>query len=84
MRIIYQALCWSVIQHGLLVWGECATYVLRPLEVQHNLIVRICQDKRVIKDSAAQNYKQLKVFLVKFLCKQFFILFWSCQISIKK
>ena len=83
MRSIYQALYKSVFQYGLIVWGGCSSYVLRPIEIQQNLIVRICLDKKDLQGSTTQNYKQLKVLPVKLLYKQFAILFSTSKISNK-
>ncbi|KAE9545583.1 hypothetical protein AGLY_001126 [Aphis glycines] len=54
-----------------------------PIEIQQNLIVRICLDKKDLKGPTTQNYKQLKVLPVKLLYKQFAILFSTSKISNK-
>jgi len=48
--------------------GVDVQHVLRPKEIQHNLVVRICLDKKDLQGSMAQNYKQLKIGIpVKFV-----------------
>jgi len=71
MRTIYQALYKSIFQYRLITLGGCSAYILRPIEIQQHLIVRICMDKKDPQGSTAQNYEQLRVLPVKLLYKQF-------------
>lgn len=65
--------------------GGYAANALRPLEVQQNLIVLICLKKKIVfQGSTALNYKELKVLPVKFLYKQFAIIFRQIKLVLKK
>lgn len=46
--------------------GVDVQHVLRPKKIHHNLVVRICLDKKDLQGSMAQNYKQLMILPVKF------------------
>lgn len=77
---IYQALYKFIFQYGLIVWGGCAVNVFRLQEVQQNLIVQICFDKKTIQGSTSYSYKEPKVLPVKCLYQQFSIIFSSSKI----
>jgi len=74
MRTIYQTLYKSIIQYGLIIWESCANKSLRPLEVQQNLMVRLCPNKKDLIGSSNNNYIDLNVLLVRSLYMQFSIL----------
>lgn len=75
LRIVYNSLYKSIFQYGLLVWGGCTDNAIRPLEIQQNLAIRICLNKKELYGSSTTNYKVFKALPVRFLYKQFSIMF---------
>lgn len=81
MCAVYNALDKSIFQYGLIVRGGCTDNALRPLITQQNLTVRICPNKKNLVGSSVSNYKELKTLPIRFLYKQFAILWVSKQIN---
>jgi len=79
MHYIYK----SIIQYGLSVWGECFYNAIKSLEIQQNHAVRICLRKKEFHGSASTNYKELRVLPVRYLYRQFSIIFITTKITTK-
>ncbi|KAF0767860.1 Reverse transcriptase domain-containing protein [Aphis craccivora] len=73
LRIVYNSLYKSIFRHGLLVWGGCTDNAIRPLEILQNLAIRICLNK-----------KELYVLPVRYLYKQFSIMFQIDNFGFRK
>lgn len=84
LRTVYDALYKSLFQYGLLVWGGCTDNAIRPLEIQQNLALRICLSKNELYGSTTTNYKVFKVLPVRYLYKQFSIMFQIDKFSIQQ
>jgi hypothetical protein len=75
---VYIALYKSIIQYGLIVWGDCSENAIRSLITQKYLAVRVWLDKNVSIGSSVSKYKELSVKPVRLLYKQFSILTTTC------
>jgi len=75
LRVVYFALYQSIFQYGLLIWGGSADCFLNQLQINQNNIVRICLNKYSLSGSTSHNYREFGVLPVKFVYKQFAILF---------
>jgi len=78
----YNALYNSIFQYGLLVWSGCSDNAIKPLEIQQNHAVRLCLKKEFC-GSTSINYNQFRVLPVRYLYRQFTILFKTGKITIK-
>ena len=64
LRIIYFALCQSVIQYGILGWGCASNTNLTPLNLLQKRIIKICLHKP-IDYPTDQLFKEFKVFNIR-------------------
>ena len=64
LRIIYFALCQSVIQYGILGWGCASNTNLTPLNLLHKRIIEICLHKP-IDYPTDQLFKEFKVINIR-------------------
>jgi len=67
----YQSIC----QHGLLVWGSVKDNFLKFLQSNQNNVLRIILNKKYLVDSSKINYSNFGVLPIRYLYKQFLILF---------
>jgi len=79
----YNALYKSIFQYGLLVWSGCSDNAIKPIEIQQNHAVRLCLKKKEFYGSTSINYNQFRVLPVRYLYRQFTILFKTGKITIK-
>ncbi|XP_022163951.1 uncharacterized protein LOC111029296 [Myzus persicae] len=66
-----------------IIWGGCSDNAIKPLVIQQNHAVRLCLGKKELYGSTSLNYKELRVLPVRYLYKQFSILFKAGKITIK-